>query len=123
MSLSRSHASSAGPSLKVNPCTWPQSEQRVQINSRSDPYEPPPHPHGDDLWMSKCDNKVAKQLGNEAARHEEARCRGDVVTKRRRGNKQVRGRGCMAIRKRHNEDMVRKGEIDVVQGVGGLGRR
>uniref|UniRef100_A0A0E0AAX2 Uncharacterized protein n=1 Tax=Oryza glumipatula TaxID=40148 RepID=A0A0E0AAX2_9ORYZ len=55
--------------------------------------------------MSKCDDKVAKQLGNEAARHEEARCRGDVVTKRWRGNKQVRGRGCMAMKKRHNKDM------------------
>nr|BAD53729.1 hypothetical protein [Oryza sativa Japonica Group]BAD54157.1 hypothetical protein [Oryza sativa Japonica Group] len=36
------------------------------------------------LRTSKCDNKVARQLDDEVVWHEEARCKGDVVTLRQR---------------------------------------
>lgn len=42
------------------------------------------------LRTSKCDNKVARQLDDEVVWHEEAWCKGDVVTLRRRGNERER---------------------------------
>ncbi|BAS98243.1 Os06g0559600 [Oryza sativa Japonica Group] len=45
------------------------------------------------LRTSKCDNKVARQLDDEVVWHEEARCKGDVVTLRQRAGEVKRPHG------------------------------